>query len=282
VRREPETRIVSPRALRARTRRDFLLFGAGAAAAAAGFWWLMPDGAADAVLPAGAVHALDTAAARLGLTKERREAFLNRSLTFDDDVAEALFSRNRSVRSYRKSDVTPLRNNYNGLTPKPDYLTSWRLELSGLASGRTETLRLTDLLQKLPAREQVTRLVCVEGWSAVAWWGGFRFSDFLDAYPPAPGARWAALESDVNLDGYGESDPYYVSIDLETARHPQSLLATHMSGELLPVEHGAPLRLVVPMKLGLKNIKAITAIAYSANEPEDYWAKRGYSKYDGL
>jgi len=282
VRREPETRIVSPRALRARTRRDFLLFGAGAAAAAAGFWWLMPDGAADAVLPAGAVHALDTAAARLGLTKERREAFLNRSLTFDDDVAEALFSRNRSVRSYRKSDVTPLRNNYNGLTPKPDYLTSWRLELSGLASGRTETLRLTDLLQKFPAREQVTRLVCVEGWSAVAWWGGFRFSDFLDAYPPAPGARWAALESDVNLDGYGESDPYYVSIDLETARHPQSLLATHISGELLPVEHGAPLRLVVPMKLGLKNIKAITAIAYSANEPEDYWAKRGYSKYDGL
>ena len=67
-----------------------------------------------------------------------------------------------------------------------------------------------------------------------------------------------------------------------TARHPQTLLATHVSGRPLPVEHGAPLRLLAPMKLGLKNIKAITSIAYSADEPADYWNERGYSKYDGL
>ncbi len=116
----------------------------------------------------------------------------------------------------------------------------------------------------------------------MAWWGGLRFADLLDAFPPAPGARWASLESAVNLDFDGEPDPYYVSIDLETARHPQTLLATHLGGKSLPLDHGAPLRLIAPMKLGLKNIKAITSIAYSAEEPEDYWAKRGYSKYDGL
>jgi DMSO/TMAO reductase YedYZ molybdopterin-dependent catalytic subunit len=278
----PQSALVPRRALRARTRRDFLLFGAGAAAVAAGFWWLLPDGVAENVLPAGAINALDTATARLGLTKDRREKFLNRTLTFDDDVAEALYSRDRSVRTYSKADITPLRNNYNGATPKPGYLTTWKLKLSGLASGRTETLSIEELLGKFRPHEQITRLVCVEGWSAVAWWGGIRFADLLEAYPPVQGAKWAGLESGVNLDGQGNEDPYYVSIDLETARHRQTLLATHLDGRLLPVGHGAPMRLLVPMKLGLKNIKAITEIAYSAEQPEDYWAKRGYSKYDGL
>ncbi len=271
-----------PRRLAARTRRDFLLFGAGTAAAALGFWWLKPDGSADAVLPEGAIHAFDSAAARFGLTPDRRETFLNRALTFDDDVAEALYSRDRSVRTYRKSDVTRLRNNYNGRTPGPEYLADWTLELSGLASGRVETLSLEDLLGKFSLHEQVTRLVCVEGWSAVAWWGGIRFADFLEAFPPARGARWAGLESGVNLDAAGNPDRFYVSIDLETARHPQTLLATKLGGRPLTVAHGAPLRLLAPMKLGLQNIKAITAIAYSREQPEDYWAKRGYSKYDGL
>jgi DMSO/TMAO reductase YedYZ molybdopterin-dependent catalytic subunit len=279
---EPHSILVPRRALRARTRRDFLLFGAGAAAAAAGFWWLMPDGAADAVLPAGAIDGLDTATARLGLTKERRETLLNRALTFDDDVAEALYSGDRSVRTYSKSDLTRLPNNYNGATPKPGYIPGWRLKVSGLASGRTELLSIADLLSRFRLHEQITRLVCVEGWSAVAWWGGIRFADFLEAFPPAPGARWAGLESAINLDGEGNGDPYYVSIDLDTARHRQTLLATYKDGRPLSVEHGAPLRLLAPMKLGLKNIKAVTEIAYSERQPDDYWAKRGYSKYDGL
>lgn len=279
---EPQSLLVPRRALRARTRRDFLLFGAGATAAAAGFWWLLPDGAADAVLPAGTIHAIDTATARLGLTKERRETLLNRALTFDDDVAEALYSRDRSVRTYSKADITPLRNNYNGATPKPDYVAGWKLKVSGLASGRTELLSIGDLLSRFRLHGQITCLVCVEGWSAVAWWGGIRFADFLDAFPPADGAKWAGLESAVNLDGEGNEDPYYVSIDLETARHRQTLLATHKDARPLPVEHGAPLRLIAPMKLGLKNIKAVTEIVYCAGQPDDYWAKRGYSKYDGL
>jgi DMSO/TMAO reductase YedYZ molybdopterin-dependent catalytic subunit len=73
-----------------------------------------------------------------------------------------------------------------------------------------------------------------------------------------------------------------MSIDLATARHPQTLLATHFNGRLLTVDHGAPLRLLAPVKLGLKNAKAVTKITYSAEEPKDYWTERGYSYYDGI
>jgi DMSO/TMAO reductase YedYZ molybdopterin-dependent catalytic subunit len=203
-------------------------------------------------------------------------------LTFDDDVAEALYSRDRSVRTYRKSEARPLRNNYHGATPGPEILPSWRLNVRGLASAREERFSVEELLARCPFHEQVTRLVCVEGWSGIAWWGGVRFADFLAAFPPAPGARWAALRSSVSLDGAGRPEPYYVSIDLPTAQHPQTLLATHYAGQRLPLAHGAPLRLLAPMKLGLKNIKALTDIEYVAEEPRDYWAEDGYSKYDGL
>jgi DMSO/TMAO reductase YedYZ molybdopterin-dependent catalytic subunit/thiosulfate reductase cytochrome b subunit len=262
---------------RNRTRRDFVLFGAGAIAAIGGLFSVLPNGMKRRL------HGewLDSLEARLGWGADRRERTLNRVLTFDDDVAEALYSKNRSVRTYAKSDVTDLRNNYNGRTPGPDYLPAWTLTLSGLASGNDQQLTIADLL-RMPHREQITRLCCVEGWSAIAWWGGLRFADLLRAYPPAPGMRWAAIESAVNLDGAGNPDPYYVSIDLPTAEHAQTLLATHQNGRPLTLAHGAPLRLVVPMKLGLKNIKAITKIAYVRDEPADYWAERGYSKYDGL
>jgi DMSO/TMAO reductase YedYZ molybdopterin-dependent catalytic subunit len=130
--------------------------------------------------------------------------------------------------------------------------------------------------------EAVIWLVCVEGWSAIAWWGRLRFDDLLGAYPAMSQAKWARIESSVNLGPWGNPDPYLVSLDLSTARHPQTLLATHLNGKPLTVEHGAPLRLLVPVKLGLKNIKAITRITYTGDEPADYWAKRGYSRYDGI
>ncbi len=273
---------VPRRRLAAQSRRDFLILLGGVAAAAAGTWWLLPDRARSRLLPSATRERLDTLAARLGLSRHNRERLLDRTLRFDDDIAEALYSKDRRVRTYRRSEVTALPNNYNGLTPGPEYLPTWTLLVSGLASGRVERFTIDRLLGHFLLREQVTRLVCVEGWSAIAWWGGIRFADFLAAFPPAAGARWAAMRSAVNLDGAGQPDPYYVSIDLETARHPQTLLATHQGGRPLTVAHGAPLRLLAPMKLGLKNIKAVTDIAYSASEPADYWNERGYSKYDGL
>ena len=280
---KPEEPIDVPQsALAAQSRRAFLVFGAGTLAAVAGAWWLLPDRTKARLAPGPWRDRLDTLAARVGLSRDSREKTLNSALTFDDDVAEALYSKNRRVRTYRKSEQTRLPNNYAGRTPTGEYLPGWRLAVSGLASGRDESLAIGDLLGRFPHVDEVTRLVCVEGWSAVAWWGGFRFADFLDAFPPAPGMRWAAMRSEVNLSAAGRPDPSYVSIDLETARHPQTLLATHLRGQPLPLAHGAPLRLIAPMKLGLKNIKGITDIEYTPTEPPDYWQLRGYSAYDGL
>jgi DMSO/TMAO reductase YedYZ molybdopterin-dependent catalytic subunit len=171
---------------------------------------------------------------------------------------------------------------YNGATPDPSYIPEWRLTLDGLASGLIVSLNIRNLLSSFRVHEQITRLVCVEGWSAIAAWAGLRFDDLLSAYPPMSQAKWARLESSVNLGRWGNPDPYFVSLDLSTARHPQTLLATHLNGKPLTVEHGAPLRLRVPVKLGLKNIKAVTRITYTKDEPADYWAKRGYSRYDGI
>jgi len=269
--RPPQVTEVAPQVLRRWTRRDLLLFGAGAVAAVA---------AGGALLP-------QTTLKRLGIIHEnknwpRKEWLLNRSLRIDDDVAEALYSKNRLVPTFSKSQITPLRNNYNGATPDPSYIPEWRLSLDGLASGVSVSLNIRNLLASLQLYEQITRLVCVEGWSAVAWWAGLRFDDLLRAYPPMSQAKWVRMESSVNLGSWGNPDPYYVSLDLQTARHPQTLLATHLNGKPLTVEHGAPLRLVAPVKLGLKNIKAITRITYTQDEPADYWAKRGYSRYDGI
>jgi len=269
--RPPEVMEAAPQLLRRRTRRDLLLFGAGAIAAVAGGGYLLPQ----------------TTLKRLGIIHEnknwpKKEWLLNRSLRIDDDIAEALYSRNRLVPTYTKSQITPLRNNYNGATPNPSYIPEWRLTLDGLASGLSISLNIRNLLASFGLHEQVTRLVCVEGWSAIAWWAGLRFDDLLGAYPPMSQAKWVRIESSVNLGPWGNPDPYFVSLDLPTARHSQTLLATHLNGKPLTVEHGAPLRLVAPVKLGLKNIKAITRITYTGDEPADYWAKHGYSRYDGI
>ena len=125
-----------------------------------------------------------------------------------------------------------------------------KLTLEGLASGVSLSLDIRKLVNRFLMHDQITRLVCVEGCSAIA--------------------RWVGLRPTLSL------------LTLETARHPQTLLVTHLGGQPLTVEHGAPLRLLVPVKLGLKNVKAITRITYSAEEPTDYWAPFGYSSYDGI
>jgi DMSO/TMAO reductase YedYZ molybdopterin-dependent catalytic subunit len=261
---------MEPRIMRNRTRREILAFGIGAVATAASAGFLLPQATLG----------------RLGVHKDMslpgKEWLLNKALRIDDDVAEALFSQNRMVPTYTKFHITPIKNNYNGVTPDPGYISEWNLTLEGLASGLSVSVDIRKLMNRFPVHEQITRLVCVEGWSAIAWWAGLRFDDLLRTYPPISQAKWARVESSVNLDASGNSDPYFVSIDLATASHPQTLLATHFNGQSLTVEHGAPLRLLVPVKLGLKNVKAITRITYSAEEPRDYWTPYGYSSYDGI
>jgi DMSO/TMAO reductase YedYZ molybdopterin-dependent catalytic subunit len=261
---------IAPGVLRYQSRRDFLVFGAGALAALAGAGFLLPQ------------QTLSRMGVRRSLDSPEKEWFLNKALRIDDDVAEALYSVNRTVPTYTKSQITPLKNNYNGATPDTGYISRWTLTLDGLASGLNISLDIRNLLTRFSVHEQITRLVCVEGWSAIAWWAGLSFDDLLRAYPPMSQAKWARVESSVNLDASGNPDPYFMSLDLATARHPQTLLATHFNGQPLTVDHGAPLRLLVPVKLGLKNVKAITRITYVAEEPRDYWAERGYSRYDGI
>ena len=269
--RPPQVMEVAPNLLRRWTRRDLLLFGTGAIAAVAGGGALLPQRTLERL---GIIHGNEA--------WPKKESFLNKALRIDDDVAEALYSRDHLAPTYTKSQITPLKNNYNGATPDPSYVPEWRLTLEGLASGLSVSLNIRSLLASFQLHEQITRLVCVEGWSAIAWWAGIKFDDLLAAYPPVSQANWARLESSVNLGPWGNPDPYFVSLDLSTARHSQTLLATHLNGKPLTVEHGAPLRLVAPVKLGLKNIKAITRITYTKDEPADYWAKRGYSRYDGI
>lgn len=251
--RPPEAIDVDRETLRRRTRRDVLVFGAGAITAGAGRRSFLRD-----------------------------DGLLNRALRVDDGLAGALYSETRLVPTYTKSQITPLKNNYNGATPDPGYIPDWHLTLYGLASGVSASLNLRTLLADFRVHEQITRLVCVEGWSAIAWWAGLRFSDLLGAYPPLSQAKWAWVESAVNLDPSGNIDPYFMSLDLATARHPQTLLATHFGGKPLTVEYGAPLRLLAPVKLGIKNVKAITSITYGGVEPKDYWARQGYSHFDGI
>jgi DMSO/TMAO reductase YedYZ molybdopterin-dependent catalytic subunit len=259
-----------PQMLHRRTRRDVLLFGAGAAAALVGAGSLLPQ------------DTLTRLGLRRNMNSPGKEWFLNRALRIDDDVAEALYSEKRMVPTYNKSQITPLKNNYNGATPDPGYIPGWHLTLEGLATGLSVALDIRSLTTRFSIQEQITRLVCVEGWSAIACWAGLRFDDLIRAYPPAWQAKWVLVESSVNLDGSGNPDPYFMSLDLATARHPQTLLATHLNGQPLTVEHGAPLRLLVPVKLGLKNVKAVTKLTYVVQKPRDYWAERGYSYYDGI
>ena len=260
----------APGILRYQSRRDFLVFGAGAVASLAGGAFLLPQ------------ETLSRIGIHRNMDSPGEEWLLNRALRIDDDVAEALYSVNRRVPTYTKSQITPLKNNYNGSTPDPGYISGWNLTLGGLASGLSISLDIRSLVNRFSVHEQITSLVCVEGWSAIAWWAGLRFDDLLRAYSPMSQAKWARVESSVNLDASGNPDPYFMSLDLATARHPQTLLATHFNGQPLTVDHGAPLRLLVPVKLGLKNVKAITKITYVAEEPRDYWAERGYSRYDGI
>src|SRR5258707_11140583 len=154
-----------PRILRDGTRRVVLLFGIGGVAALAGGGFLLPQ------------QTLSRMGVRRNMNSPGKEWLLNRALRIDDDVAEALYSVNRMVPTYTKSQITPLKNNYNGATPDPVYISRWTLTLDGLASGLSISLDIQNLLTRFSVHEQITRLVCVEGWSAIAWWAGLIFDD---------------------------------------------------------------------------------------------------------
>jgi hypothetical protein len=149
---------------------------------------------------------------------------------------------------------------------------------SSLDIGTPGLLLAMSDLEKLPKVNFCTEFKCIEGWSQITEWGGYRLRDLLEMYPPAKvngrEPRYVYMETP---DGN-----YYGGYDLKAARHPQSLLVTEMSGQPLTQQHGAPLRLHMPIKYGYKQIKRIGLIAYTDVKPDDFWTKLGYDWYAGL
>jgi hypothetical protein len=148
-------------------------------------------------------------------------------------------------------------------------------------------LTMTDIRQ-LPHVEMVTEFKCIEGWSEIVYWGGARLRDFLVAFPPRIGniGQLHPTEFVTDLPEYvafrTPDGQYYVGIERDVALHPQTLLAYEMNGQPLTADHGAPLRLVTPLKYGIKQIKQIGRIIYTNARPRDYWHERGYDYYAGL
>jgi hypothetical protein len=172
---------------------------------------------------------------------------------------------------------------------------TWKLSVIGLASPPQNSdedepaLRLTLAeIKALPRREMVSELKCIEGWRVVVRWTGVRLADFIARYPPATRSgdppdvrrRPEDLVGCVSLET--PDGGYYVGLDMESALHPQTLLCYEMNGEPLTPAHGAPLRLVIPVKYGVKNIKRIGTIRFTDTQPADYWAEQGYDWYAGL
>ena len=248
------------RRMRQQTRRSFLV---GGAAALAGF---------------GALSWLTSRREDDGVPWPFRQA-----LRLNEQLARDYFSPNRLAPGFPPAAAGDRVNGDVGLD-QPIDLSAWKLSVEGLA-GRDEPLSLPlDAVKRLPRVEMTTEFKCIEGWSKVMHWAGARFSDFMAAYPPATGSE--------DEDDSGSPPPYvsletpdgayYVGIEMESMLHPQTLLAYEMNGAPLTQEHGAPLRLVITVKYGVKNLKRVGTIRYARARPADYWAERGYDWYIGL
>lgn len=242
----------SEQELKARTRRSFLVLGGGAVAGVAGWKWLRSretDG---------------------GVSYPFR-----RALRWNEKVARGYFDPNHRAREYPASAAAaePRENGDIGLGEDFD-IETWNLHVTGPSAAAARTLTLADI-QALPKIEQVTALNCIEGWTEVVHWGGARFADFTAKHAPEwRDAPYIALHT--------PDKEYFVGLDRASAMHPQTLLCYEINGQRLSAAHGAPLRLVIPVKYGIKNIKRIATINYSASRPEDYWANEGYDWYAGL
>ena len=206
-----------------------------------------------------------------------------------------LLDRKTLAQEYNTSDLSPVfRANGTQLPDSEEYarlleqgFVDWRLQVDGLVN-RPLSLSL-DQLKRLPARTQITRHDCVEGWSAIGQWQGVPLGRILDLAQLKPGARYVVFhcadELEVTFDGSGR---YYESIDLMDAYHPQTILAYGMNGKPLPVAHGAPLRLRVERQLGYKHAKYLMRIeVVSAFDTlwggrGGYWEDRGYEWYAGI
>ena len=152
-------------------------------------------------------------------------------------------------------------------------LASWRLSVSGdVARPGDYTI---DQIRSLPKIQQITRHICIEGWSVIGSFAGARLADFLQMAGAAPGARYIEVEC---------ADDYYEFLDMPSALHPQTLLCYEMYGQPLTPQHGFPLRLQAPTKLGYKQAKHLVEMRVTRllGARRGYWVDQGYPAYGGL
>ena len=192
---------------------------------------------------------------------------------WNDKVQAALFDPNKLAPTYPESAITkpfPFNAFYGeARTPIVDGST-FKLEVSGLVADKTPwTL---ERLRALPQTSQVTRHICVEGWSAIGKWGGTPFRTFLERIGADMRAKYV---------GFKCADKYYSSIDMATALHPQTLLALDYGDAELPPKYGYPMKLRVPTKLGFKNPKLIAEIYVTNDYPGGYLEDQGYNWFSG-
>ena len=206
-----------------------------------------------------------------------------RVLDANGRLSAAYFRETRLAPEFSKSlGVKQVRaNGRAGLASDLDPA-AWRLVVKPYGGGPAREFTLADI-KALPRVEMTTQLKCIEGWSIVVNWAGTRFADFLAKYPLAtrngqpvrdvanPPADLAPYVSIVTPD-----EEYYVGLDMHSAIHSQTLLCYEINGQPLSLEHGAPLRLVTPLKYGIKHLKRIGTIAFADARPADYWAEQGY------
>jgi DMSO/TMAO reductase YedYZ molybdopterin-dependent catalytic subunit len=207
-------------------------------------------------------------------------------------VQRIVTPRTALAREYTEADLS-LEFRANGTTEPsdPEYqrlaehgFVDWRLDVGGLVA-RPRSFSLAEL-KDLPPRTQITRHDCVEGWSCIGKWKGVCLATLLDLVGPRPEARYVMFycADAMNLSG----DKYYESIDLDGAYHPQTILAYEMNGRLLPIAHGAPLRLRDERQLGYKMAKYIMRIELVADftgigdGKGGYWEDQGYEWWAGI
>lgn len=199
---------------------------------------------------------------------------LRNTLNFNEKVFSGIFDTDRLVKEYPVSQaVKRVRvNGMNGLKDSVNEKT-WRLKVVRTAG---DTLQLTlDDIKKLPKRDIVFDFKCIEGWSQVTHWAGVPLKTFMQHYH---------LDEQAKMNYVGLVTPdkkYYVGIDMPGALHRQTLLCYEMNGKPLPPNQGFPLRLIIPVKYGIKHLKRIGTMFFSNDKPADYWAERGYDYYAG-
>ena len=193
---------------------------------------------------------------------------------FNDRVQALLFSNTTRAPEFPESAITrpfPF-NAYYSSDEAPDIDgDTYQLEIGGLVDNK-KSWRLAEL-NGLPQVSQITRLVCVEGWSAIGSWQGVRLSDFLKLIGADLTAKYVWFQC---AEGYSNT------IDMPSALHPQTQLALKFDNQTLPTAYGFPIKIRIPTKLGFKNPKYVTAMWVQNNDAGGYWENQGYNWFSGL